>query len=76
MAKPPAVPPGFDELTVEEQLDCVMNLWDRISADPDRIPVRQSHLDLAAERLAAHRANPAASEPAFEALERILRKYR
>ncbi len=76
MAKPIADPPGFDELTIEEQIEYVMDLWDRILADPDRVPVRQSHLDLAAERLAAYRANPEAAEDAFEALERVLRKYR
>lgn len=76
MAKPIADPPGFADLTIEEQIEYVMDLWDRIIADPDRLPVRQSHLDLAAERLADHRANPEAGEDAFAMLDRLRRELR
>jgi hypothetical protein len=76
MAKPITDPPGFDEATIEEQLDYLMDLWDRISADPDRVPVRPSHLELAAERLEAHRANPDEGEDGFEMIERLRRKLR
>ena len=37
--KIPNPPPGFDELTVEEKLDYVQSLWDRIAADPEKIPL-------------------------------------
>ncbi|MCC7493934.1 MAG: addiction module protein [Fimbriimonadaceae bacterium] len=76
MAKPITDPPGFAEATIEEQIEYLTDLWDRISVDPDRIPVPQSHLDLALERLAAHRANPEDSLPAIVALQRILQRYR
>ena len=32
-------PPGFDELTIEEQIDYVQSLWERIAATPDQVPV-------------------------------------
>ncbi len=35
----PIPPPGFDDLSVEEKLDYVQSLWERIAAKPDEIPV-------------------------------------
>ena len=32
-------PPGFDDLSVEEQIEYVQALWDRIAAHPERVPV-------------------------------------
>ncbi|HEX7480158.1 MAG TPA: addiction module protein [Polyangiales bacterium] len=59
MGKPLTVPPpGFDDLPVEEQIDYVQALWDRISASPDRVPVPDWHLKLIDERLADLEANP------------------
>lgn len=37
-------PPGFDSLSVDEQIDYVQSLWDRIAADPQRVPVPEWHL--------------------------------
>ena len=51
-------PPGFDALTVEEQIDYVQSLWDHIAAHPEQIPVPDWHKEVLAERLAAYRANP------------------
>ncbi|MEP7119475.1 MAG: hypothetical protein ABJE95_00975 [Byssovorax sp.] len=31
-------PPGFDDLTVDEQIDHVQALWERISARADEVP--------------------------------------
>jgi hypothetical protein len=76
MAMPIPDQPGFDALTVDQQLAYAMDPWDRISADPDREPVRDSHPALAAERLAAHRANPDEGEDGFELIERLRRKRR
>lgn len=53
--KVPNPPPGFDELTVNEKLDYVQSLWDRIAANPDTIPVPDWHLDLIEERLRSNR---------------------
>lgn len=51
MGKPLTVPPpGFDELPVEEQIEYVQTLWDRIAAAPERVPVPSWHLKLIDER--------------------------
>ena len=37
MAKPvPLPPPGFDELSVDEQIEYVQSLWERIAATPEQ----------------------------------------
>jgi len=53
----PLPPPGFDALSVDEQIDYVQSLWDHIAARPEDVPVPDSHREILAERLAAHRAN-------------------
>lgn len=59
-------PSGFNELTKAEQLRYLQALWDQISEQPGEIPVPESHLQLAEERLQRHRENPSSSRPAFE----------
>jgi putative addiction module component (TIGR02574 family) len=54
----PIPPPGFDRLSVDEQIDYVQALWDRIAASPDRVPVPDWHRQLIDERLAEHETNP------------------
>lgn len=54
----PIPPPGFDTLTVEEQIDYVQSLWNHIAARPQAIPVPDWHREILAERLAAYDANP------------------
>ena len=53
----PLSPPGFDALSVEEQIDYVQSLWDHIAARPEDVPVPDWHREALAERLAAHQAN-------------------
>ncbi len=48
VSNPPA---GFDELTVEEKLNYVESLWDRIAATPETIPVPDWHLEVIEQRL-------------------------
>lgn len=63
MAKPVAIPPpGFDELTVEEQIDYAQSLWERISAAHERIAVPDWHREVLDERLKEHDADPSAGE--------------
>ncbi|MEZ4449874.1 MAG: addiction module protein [Nannocystaceae bacterium] len=53
----------FEEMSPAEQILYVQDLWDRIAADPERVPVPD---DLKAEldrRLAAHRADPGSAIP-------------
>ena len=57
MPKPVAIPPpGFDELSVEEQIDYVQSLWDRIAASPERVPVPDWHREVLDERLKDYEA--------------------
>jgi putative addiction module component (TIGR02574 family) len=63
MPKPVTIPPpGFDELTVEEQIDYVQSLWDRIAATPDQVRVPDWHREVLDERLKDYDANPDAGE--------------
>lgn len=47
-------PPGFDELSPEEQIEYLQALWDRMTARPEDIPVPAWQRELVRERLAAH----------------------
>ncbi|MDH5739505.1 MAG: addiction module protein [Nitrospira sp.] len=59
MPKPiPSPPPGFDELTVDERIDFVQSLWDRIAATPEQVPVPDWHRKIIRERLESYRTNP------------------
>ena len=41
MLKPvPLPPPGFDDLSVDEKIDYLQSLWDRIAATPRRFRSR------------------------------------
>ncbi len=64
----PLPPPGFDAISVDEQIDYVQSLWDHIAARPEDVPVPDWHREILAERLAAHRANndPGAKWEDFE----------
>jgi putative addiction module component (TIGR02574 family) len=77
MAQPlPLPPPGFDDLSVEEKLDYVQSLWDRIVAHPDEVPVPGWHREIIEDRLAAHRADPGAARPWDEVREELLDELR
>jgi hypothetical protein len=54
VSNPPA---GFDELTVEEKLDYVQSLGDRIAARPDAVPVPDWHLEVIEQRTQGGRAD-------------------
>ena len=45
----------FDALPLEEQLDVVQTLWERIARKPEALPTPEWHLQIVRERLAAHR---------------------
>ena len=47
VSNPPA---GFDELTVEEKLDYIKSLWDRIAARPEDVGVPDWHLEIVEQR--------------------------
>jgi putative addiction module component (TIGR02574 family) len=52
-------PLGFDELTVEEKLDYVESLWDRIAARPEAVAVPDWHLEVIEQRTKESHASSA-----------------
>jgi hypothetical protein len=53
-----AEPTGFSSLTRAEQVHYLQALWGSISERAGEIPVPESHLTLAEERLAEYRRDP------------------
>ena len=68
----PNPPPGFDELSIDEKLDYVESLWDRILARPEDIPVPDWHLQIVRERLAEYEADPDSGNISLEELHEML----
>jgi putative addiction module component (TIGR02574 family) len=69
-------PAGFSKLSKAEQIRYLQALWDRIAERPGEIPVPESHLALAEERLAEYRRDPSRAQPAWDALDRLAKKER
>jgi putative addiction module component (TIGR02574 family) len=69
-------PPGFAELSKAEQIRYLQALWDRIAERPGDLPVPESHLELAEERLAEYRRDPTRAHSAYEILDRLGKKRR
>lgn len=65
-------PPGFDDLTIEDQLDYVNALWERITSKPNTVPTPNWHLEIARERQAAYEKDPGSARPWHEVRDRIL----
>ncbi|WP_437766127.1 addiction module protein [Sorangium sp. So ce281] len=65
-------PPGFDELTVKEQIEYVQALWERIAAREDAVPVPEWHSAELDRRLAEYEAAPDAGR-SWEEVEADLR---
>ena len=59
----PLPPPGFDTLSVEEQIDYVQSLWDHIAAQPEQVPVPDWHKEILKQRLASYRTSPREGKP-------------
>ena len=60
--------------TKAEQVRYLEALWDRIADTPGELPVPESHLKLAEERLAEYRRDPTRARSAFEVLDRLAKK--
>ena len=68
MGQPLSVPPGFDELPVDAQIDYVQALWDRILVrDQANVQSPSWHREEVRAALASHEANPDAARPWPEA---------
>ena len=76
MPKPvPLPPPGFDELSVDEKIDYLQSLWDRIAATPEAIRVSDWHREILDERLKDLEADPAAGDSWEVVQERLRKKF-
>ncbi|NGZ10252.1 MAG: addiction module protein [Nitrospira sp. LK70] len=69
-------PPGFSKLSKAEQIRYLQALWDRIAESPGELPVPESHIDLAEQRLADYRRNPTRARSAHDVLKRLGKKRR
>jgi putative addiction module component (TIGR02574 family) len=75
MAQPvPNPPPGFETLSVDEQIEYVESLWDRI-VEQSPVPLPEWQRELLDERLAAYRVDPEAGRPWAEVKAELERKY-
>ena len=70
----PIPPPGFEELSVEEQIDYIQSLWERIAAHPEDVPVPDWHRKIIEERLTDLDENPDASIP-WEEVREAMKKH-
>lgn len=64
-------PPGFNNLSKADQIRYLQALWDRISENPNEVPVPESHIELAEQRLAEYRRDPKKARPAHDVLDRL-----
>ena len=51
-------PPGFDDLSIDEKIDYVLALWERLAAHPEQVPVPEWHRSILGERLREQQARP------------------
>jgi len=52
----PGLPPGFDQLSYEEQLDYVEQLLDYVTSNANYVEIPEWHLQILEERMARYRA--------------------
>lgn len=71
--QPIALPPGFEQLTKEQQIDYVQQLWDVILTTADEVPVPEWHLEIVRQRIASQAT--AQLNPWNEAKQRLMSKY-
>ena len=75
MSKQVAIPPpGFDDLSIDEQIEYVQSLWERIAADPSKVPVPDWHRKILKDRLKAYREEPEGGATWDQVREEIERK--
>lgn len=68
-------PSGFSNLSVDEQIEYVQDLWDWIAARPSQIEVPDWQKELIDERLRQHEENPEEAAPWEDVRARLLEKY-
>jgi putative addiction module component (TIGR02574 family) len=74
MAKPVLIPPaGFEDLTPDEKVQYVQDLWDYVVADVSKVPVPDWHRSILNERLAEYHAAPNEGKGWPEVRDQLLR---
>jgi putative addiction module component (TIGR02574 family) len=71
----PLPPPGFDELSVDEKIDYLQSLWDRIAATPETVPVPNWHREVLDERLRDVEVDAGAGDSWDVVQERLRKKF-
>jgi putative addiction module component (TIGR02574 family) len=49
---------GIDQMSLEDRLRLVQDIWDSIAATPEQLPLTEAQRSELERRLAAHAANP------------------
>ncbi len=74
MAKTVSIPPaGFKDLTADEKVQYVQDLWDYVVADASKVPVPDWHRHILDERLAEYHAAPQEGKPWPQVRDQLLR---
>lgn len=72
----PKPPPGFDALSVDEQIDYVQALWDRVTAAPENVPLPAWHKEIIRKRISELESDPDGSISWEKAREEIAGRLR
>jgi putative addiction module component (TIGR02574 family) len=73
----PIVPPlGFDDLSADEKLDYIHELWGHFADHPEHVPVPDWHRSVVSERLATYRRGEMTTRPWSEIREELLSRLR
>ena len=65
---------GIDQLSVDDRMLLLEEIWDSIAADPESVPVTEAQKQGLQARLDAYRDNPKAGSP-WEEVKARLWKY-
>lgn len=69
-------PPEFDDVSSDERIAFVQELWDRIAKDSDRVAVPDEHKRILDERLDAYSSERRPGRPWREVRDELLSKLR
>jgi putative addiction module component (TIGR02574 family) len=67
-------PPGYAELSIEEKIDYIQLLWDRLADESDPFPVPDSHIKLVQQRMEAYRRDPSRVRSAFAIIDELMNR--
>jgi putative addiction module component (TIGR02574 family) len=70
------IPIEFDEVSGDQQIAFVQDLWDRIARDVDRVLLPDEHKRILDQRLSDYDSSPHAGRPWSEVRDELLAKLR